>query len=128
MVDAPQDEDDTHKASRRARNANYAQHRQDAAAHARNNSPHNISPCPRNLHEAFTEVGERMYTTPIGNITETTMLLLRLPLNEETQRVIQLTKQTMIQLDEQNPMPSQHRTHSRTASVAAEAPHTWRRA
>ena len=81
-------------------------------------------PRPRSLNHEFTEVDDRIFNTPIASIAKATLLLQWLPRNPKTDRVLQLTRQAIVQLDGMNLMSSLHRTASRTSSAAVQDSHT----
>jgi hypothetical protein len=77
-VDAPQDEDEEHQRIQRAKNAKRAQRRHNAQNRARE---------PRDFNNTFATVANREYHTPIGAITEATLLAQQLPSNPQIQRL-----------------------------------------
>jgi len=108
--DAPQDEDEATRTVRRARNRRKEERRVHAAECAR--LP------PRNLNNEFNNVADPVFRTPIAAMTEATLRLMTMPRNPETERVINLTKNAIGQLERQNPLSSLHGTRSRaTATV-----------
>ena len=100
--DAPQDEDEATSTARRARHQHKGEHRVRATERAR--LP------PRNLNNEFNNVADLVFRTPIAAMTEATLRLMAMPRNPELERVINLTKNAVEQLDRQNPLSSLHGT------------------
>jgi hypothetical protein len=74
----PQDEDEEHRRIRQAKNAKRAQCRRNTQNRA----------CePRDLNNTFAAVTDRKYRTPIGAISEVTLLAQQLPSNPHIQRL-----------------------------------------
>ena len=108
--DAPQDEDEATRTAWRARNQCKGERRVHAAERARLPS--------RNLNNKFNNVADPVFRTPITAMTEATLRLMQMPQNPEMERVIHLAKNTIEQLERQNPLSSLHGTQSRaTATV-----------
>ena len=82
--DAPQDEDEATRISRRARNQCKGEHRVQATERARL--------LLRNLNNEFNNVADPVFRTPIAAMTEETLRLMQMPQNPEMERVIHLTK------------------------------------
>ena len=93
--DAPQDEDEATRTARRARNRRKEERRVHAAERTR--LP------PRNLNNEFNNVADPVFRTPIAAMTEATLRLMTMPRNPETERVINLAKNAVEQLERQNP-------------------------
>src|SRR6185369_2722779 len=94
----------------RARNQRREEHRTHAAERA--HIP------PRNLNDKFNNVADPVFRTPIAAMTEATLRLMTMPRNPELERVINLTKNAVEQLERQNPLSSLRGTRSRaTATV-----------
>ena len=103
--------------ARRARNQHKEERRVHAAERAR--IP------PRNLNNEFNNVADPVFRTPIAAMTEATLRLMTMPQNLEINRVINLTKNVVEQLERQNPLSSLHGTRSRaTATVIPPASRT----
>ena len=108
--DAPPDEDEATRTARRARNRRKEERRVHAAERAR--LP------PRNLNNDFNNVADPIFRTPIAAMTEATLRLMTMPQNPEIERVINLAKNVVEQLERQNPLSSLHGMRSRaTATV-----------
>ena len=117
--DAPQDEDETTRTARRARNQCKGERRVQAAERAR--LP------PHNLNNEFNNVADPVFRTPFAAMTESTLRFMQMPRNPEMERVINLTKNVVEQLERQNPLSSLHGTQSRaTATVIPQASRTPR--
>ena len=115
--DAPQDEDEATRTTRRARNQRKGEHRVQAAERAR--LP------PLNLNNEFNNVAYPVFRTPIATMTEATLWLMQMTQNPEMERVIHLAKNAVEQLERQNPLSSLHGTRSRsTATVIPQASRT----
>ena len=115
--DAPADEDEATRTARRARNQRKEEHRAPAAERAR------IPPC--NLNDEFNNVANPVFRTPIAAMTEATLRLMTMPRNSEIERVINLAKNVVEQLERQNPLSSLHGKRSRaTATVIPQASRT----
>ena len=115
--DAPPDEDEATRTARRARNQHKEERRTRAAERAR--IP------PRNLNDEFNNIADPVFRTPIAVMTEATLQLMTMPWNPELERVINLTKNAVEQLERQNPLSSLHGTRSRsTRTVIPQASHT----
>ena len=115
--DAPQDEDEATRIAWRARNQRKWERRVHAAKRAR--LP------PRNLNNDFNNVADPIFRTPITAMTEATLRLMTMPQNPEIERVINLAKNAVEQLERQNPLSSLHSTRSRaTATVVPQASRT----
>ena len=115
--DAPPDEDEATRTARRARKQRKEERRVHAAERAR--IP------PRNLNNEFNNVADPIFRTPIAAMTEATLRLKTMPQNPETERVINLAKNAVEQLERQNPLSSLHGTRSRaTAMVVPQASRT----
>ena len=115
--DAPPDEDEAIRTARRAINQRKVERRVHAAERAR--LP------PRNLNNEFNNVVDPVFGTPISAMTEATLRLMTMPRNPEIERVINLAKNAVEQLERQNPLSSLHGTRSRaTATVIPQASHT----
>ena len=115
--DAPPDEDKATRTARRARNQRKEERRVHAAERAR--IP------PRNLNNEFNNVADPVFRTPIAAMTEATLRLMMMPQNPEIERVINLAKNAVEQLERQNPQSSLHDTRSRaTATVIPQASRT----
>lgn len=115
-ADAPQHEDEKHRRIRRLKNAKRAKRRRNIEARVWN------APYWRNLNSAFAVANDREYNTLIGNIAEAALLAAQLPQNLNTERQLQLTQRGIIQLDQQDPMPSVQRSRSRSERHASTAP------
>ena len=73
---------------------------------------------PRNLNNEFNNVADPVFRTPIAAMTEATLRLMTMPRNPEIERVINLAKNAVEQLERQNPLSSFHDTRSwATATV-----------
>ena len=73
---------------------------------------------PANLNNEFNNVADLVFRTPITAMIEATLRLMQMPQNPEMERVIHLAKNTVEQLERQNPLSSLHSTRSRdTATV-----------
>ena len=96
--DAPQDKDEATRTTRRARNQRKEERRARAAERAR--IP------PRNLNDEFNNVADPIFRTPIAAMIEATLRLMTMPRNPELERVINLTKNVVEQLERQNPLSS----------------------
>jgi hypothetical protein len=120
MADAPQDKDEEHRRIWRIKNAKCAKHRWNAEARAWN------PPYHRNLYGAFAAADDHKYNTPIGNITKAALLIQRLPQNPETERLLQMTQRTIVQLDQRDPMPTLQRTRSRSECHESSIPQVSR--
>jgi len=115
--DAPQDEDEATHTARRARNQCKEERRARTAECAR--IP------PRNLNDEFNNAADPVFRTPIAAMTEATLRLMMMPWNPELERVINLTKNAVEQLERQNPLSSLHGTRSRaTTTVIPQASRT----
>ena len=110
IQDAPQDEDEATRTARRARNRRKEERRVHAAECAR--LP------PRNLNNEFNNAADPVVRTPIAAMTEATLRLMTKPQNPEIERDINLTKNTVEQLERQNPLSSLHGTRSWAAATA----------
>ena len=85
-----------------------------AAEHA------HLPPC--NLNNEFNNAADLIFRIPIAAMTEATLRLMTMPQNPELERVINLTKNAVEQLEKQNPLTSLHGTRSRaTATVIPQA-------
>jgi len=73
---------------------------------------------PRNLNNEFNNAADPIFRTPIAAMTEATLRLMTLPQNPELERVINLTKNAVEQLERQNPLSSLHGTRSRATATA----------
>ena len=100
--DAPPDEDEATRTVHRARNRRKEERRVHAAERAR--LP------PRNLNNEFNNIADPIFRTPIAAMTEATLRLMTMPQNPEIERVINLTKNAIEQLERQNPLSSLHGT------------------
>ena len=89
--DAPPDEDEATRTARRARNQRKEERRVHTAKHAR--IP------PRNLNNKFNNVANPIFRTPIAAMTEATLRLMMMPQNPEIERVINLAKNVVEQLE-----------------------------
>jgi len=115
--DAPQDEDEATRTTRRARNQCKEERKARAAECAR------IPLC--NLNDEFNNVADPAFRTPITAMTEATLRLMMMPRNPKLERVINLTKNVIEQLERQNPLSSLRGTRSRaTATVIPQASRT----
>ena len=115
--DAPADEDEATRTAYRARNQRKEERRARAAKRAR--IP------PRNLNDEFNNVADPVFRTPIAAMTEATLRLMMMPQNPEIERVINLAKNAVEQLERQNPLSSLCGTRSRaTATVVPQASRT----
>ena len=74
---------------------------------------------PRDLNREFDNAGDPIFNTPIATVAEVTMRLMQLPQNPQTERIIQLTRSTVEQLERQNPLSSLRGTRSRATTSAA---------
>jgi len=108
--DAPPDEDEATRTARRARNRRKEERRVHVAERAR--LP------PRNLNNDFNNAADPIFRTPIAAMTEATLRLMTMPQNPELERVINLTKNAVEQLERQNPLSSLHGTRSRATATA----------
>ena len=107
--DAPPDEDKATHTARRARNQRKEKHRVHAAEHAR---------LPRrNFNNEFNNVANPVFRTPIAAMTEATLQLMTMPRNPEIERVINLAKNAVEQLERQNPLSSLHGTQLRATAI-----------
>ena len=80
---------------------------------------------PRNLNNEFNNAANPIFRTPIAAMIEATLRLMMMPQNPELERVINLTKNVVEQLEKQNPLSSLHDTRSRaTATVIPQASRT----
>ena len=107
--DAPPDEDKATRTARRARNRRKEERRVHAAERAR--LP------PRNLNNEFNNVAEPIFRTPIAAMTEVTLRLMTMSRNPEIERVINLAKNVVEQLERQNPLSSLHGTQLRATAI-----------
>jgi hypothetical protein len=107
--DAPANEDEATHTACRARNQRKEARRVHAAERAR--IP------PRNLNNEFNNVADPIFRTPIAAMTEATLRLMTMPQNPEIDRVINLTKNAVEQLERQNPLSSLHGTRSRATET-----------
>ena len=89
--DAPADEDEATRIARRERNQRKEVHKTRAAERAR--LPQ------RNLNNEFNNVVDPIFRTPIATMTEATLRLMTMPQNPELERVINLTKNAVEQLE-----------------------------
>ena len=89
--DAPADEDEATRTARRARN----QHKDERRAHAAECA--RIPPC--NINDEFNNVADPVFRTPIAAMIEATLRLMMMPQNLELERVINLTKNAVEQLE-----------------------------
>ena len=89
--DAPANEDEATRTARRARNQQKEACRVHAAEGAR--LP------PRNLNNEFNNVVDPVFRTPIAAMTEATLRLMMMPRNPEIERVINLAKNAVEQLE-----------------------------
>ena len=96
--DAPQDEDEATRTACRTKNQHKGERRVHAAERAR--LP------PRNLNNEFNNIADPVFRTPIAAITEATLRLMQMPRNPEMERVKNLTKNAIEQLERQNPLSS----------------------
>ena len=111
--DAPADEDEVTRTARRKRNQRKEVRRTRAVERA------HLS--PRNLNNA----ADPIFRTPIAAMTEATLRLMTMPQNPELERVIDLTKNVVEQLERQNPVSPLHGARSRaTATAIPQASHT----
>ena len=94
--DAPADEDEVTRTARRERNQCKEVRRTRAAEHA--HLP------PRNLNNEFNNAADPIFRTPIAAMTEATLRLMMMPQNPELERVINLTKNAVEQIERQNPL------------------------
>ena len=108
--DAPADEDEVTRTARRERNQRKEVRRTRAAEHA------HLPQC--NLNNEFNNAADPIFRTPIAAMTEATLRLMTMPQNLESERVINLTKNAVEQLERQNPMSSLHGTRSRATATA----------
>ena len=112
--DAPQDEDEDTRTARRARNQHKGERRVQAVERA-------CLPL-RNLNNEFNNVADPIFRTPIAAMTEATLRLMQMPQNLDLERVINLAKNAVEQLERQNPLSLLHGTRSRaTATVIPQA-------
>ena len=104
------DEDEATHTARRERNQHKEVRRTRAAECA----------ClpPRNLNNEFNNAADPIFRTPIAAMTEATLRLMTMPQNPELERVINLTKNAVEQLERQNPLSSRHGTRSRATATA----------
>ena len=100
--DAPPNEDEATRTARRASNQRKEERWVHAAERAR--IP------PRNLNNEFNNVADHVFRTPIAAMTETTLRLMMMPQNPKIERVINLAKNAVEQLERQNPLSSLHGT------------------
>ena len=115
--DAPADEDEVTRTARRERNQCKEVRRVHAVERAR--IP------PRNLNNEFNNVADPIFRAPSAAMTEATLRLMMMPRNPELERVINLTKNAIEQLERQNPLSSPHGTRSRaTATVIPQTSRT----
>ena len=115
--DTPADEDEVTRTARRERNQRIEVRRTRAAERA--HLP------PRNLNNKFNNAADPIFRTPIAAIEEATLRLMTMPQNPELERVINLTKNAIEQLEKQNPLSSLHGTRSRaTGTAIPQASHT----
>ena len=89
--DAPADEDEATRTACRARNLRKEECRTRAAERARIPS--------RNLNNEFNNAADTVFRTPIAAMTEATLRLMMMPQNPEIDRVINLTKNDVEQLE-----------------------------
>ena len=94
--DAPADEDEATRIAHRARSQQKEARRIHVAECAR--IP------PRNLNNEFNNVADPVFRTPIAAMTEATLRLMTMPRNPEIERVINLAKNAVEQLERQNPL------------------------
>ena len=60
---------------------------------------------PRNLNNEFNNAADPIFRTPIAGMIEATLRLMTMPQNPELERVINLPKNAVEQLERQNPCP-----------------------
>ena len=89
--DALADKDEVTHIVRRERNQRKEVHRTRAAERA--HLP------PRNLNNELNNTADPIFRTPIAAMTEATLRLMTMPQNPELERVINLTKNTVEQLE-----------------------------
>ena len=89
--DAPADEDEATRIARMARNQRKEERRTRATERAR--IP------PHNLNNEFNNVADAVFRTPIAAMTEATLRLMMMPQNPEIERVINLAKNVVEQLE-----------------------------
>ena len=89
--DALADEDEVTRTARRERNQRKEVHRTRAAEHA------HLPPC--NLNNEFNNATDPIFRTSIAAMTEATLQLMMMPQNPELERVINLTKNAVEQLE-----------------------------
>jgi hypothetical protein len=115
--DALADEDQVTRTARRERNQRKEVRRTRAAER--------VHLPPRNLNNEFNNAVVPIFRTPIAAMTEATLRLMTMPQNPELERVINLPKNAVEQLEKQNPMSSLHGMRSRaTATVIPQASRT----
>ena len=80
---------------------------------------------PRNLNNKFNNVADPVFKSPIAAMIEATLRLKQMPQNLDLERVINLAKNAVEQLERQNPLFLLHGTRSRaTATVIPQASRT----
>jgi len=89
--DAPADEDEVTHTARRERNQRKEVRRTRAAERA--HLP------PRNLNNEFNNAADPNFRIPIAAMTEATLRLMTMPQNSKLERVINLTKNAVEQLE-----------------------------
>jgi len=89
--DAPADEDEVTHTARRERNQRKEVRRTRAAERA--HLP------PRNLNNEFNNAADPIFRIPIAAMTEATLRLMTMPQNSKLERVINLTKNAVEQLE-----------------------------
>ena len=115
--DAPQDKDEATRTARRARNQRKGERRVQATERAH---------LPlRNLNNEFNNVTDTVFRTPIAAMTEATLRLMQMSQNPEMERVLDLAKNAVEQLERKNPLSLLHGTRPRaTATIIPQASRT----
>ena len=76
-----------------------------------------VDPC--NFNQDFDNAADHIFDMPITEMTEATIRLMQMPRNTKTDRIIQLARYAVTQLERQNPLSSIRGTTSRAASMTA---------
>jgi len=99
-VNAPQDESQQNKESRRQRNRHRAIHKKNATARAqRTPAPHG----PRNLQQDLDEAADNAFDSPLINLAEAAILMQALPDTPQIHGIQRLTRDALRQKKETDP-------------------------
>ena len=102
-VNAPQDESQQERDSRRRWNRLHAIRRKNATARAQR-APVPHGPC--NLRRDFDEAADNSFYSPLVNLAEAAMLMQGLPDTPEIRQIQRLNRDALHQIGRQNPAPS----------------------